>query len=89
MLRDNEYISVPSMRDNVLFEIGLCSMALGLSRVILLTDSKVHMPDDLVGLNGQLALKHITLPNEKQYSDILNAMGGNVQKTNEYFNKVN
>ncbi len=59
MFRNNEYITVPSMRDNVLFEIGLCSMALGLSRVILLTDNKVHMPEDLVGINGSLALKHI------------------------------
>ncbi len=63
IFRNNEHILVSSMRDNVLFEIGLCSMALGLSRVILLTDSKVHMPDDLVGINGDLALKNITFSN--------------------------
>lgn len=52
--------TVYSMRDNVLFEIGLCVMALGLSRTILITDSKTRLPDDLVGLNHETALKRIT-----------------------------
>lgn len=31
------------------------------------------------------ALKHITIPNAKQYNDVLNSMGGDVSKTNDYF----
>lgn len=57
MLREGRKIVVDSMRDNVLFEIGLCSMALGLSRTILLTDSHVHLPEDLSGKNGSIAIK--------------------------------
>ena len=33
------------------------------------------------------ALKHITIPNEKQYNDILNSMGGDISKANDYFKK--
>lgn len=50
---------VNTMRDNVLFEIGLCTMALGLPRVILVTDDNVRIPDDLVGRGGDVALKRI------------------------------
>lgn len=59
MLRNGSREAVNTMRDNVLFEIGLCAMALGLSRTILVTDEKVYLPDDLVGLNNELALKRI------------------------------
>lgn len=31
------------------------------------------------------ALKHITIPNDRQYSDVLNSMGGNVSKADDYF----
>lgn len=31
------------------------------------------------------ALKHITLPSQKQYVDVLNSMGGNFAKADEYF----
>ncbi len=58
MLRNGTYIEVNAMRDNVLFEIGLCSMALGLSKVILLTDGVLHLPEDLSGANGELAVKN-------------------------------
>lgn len=47
------------MRDNVLFEIGLCVMALGLSRTILVTDAQVRIPDDLLGTHGALAVKRV------------------------------
>lgn len=57
MMRDGKQIKVKTMRDNVLFEIGLCTMALGVMRTILVTDSKVHLPDDLKGINGELAVK--------------------------------
>ena len=38
-------------RDNVIFELGLCCMALGESRVILLRHEKVRLLDDLRGVN--------------------------------------
>ena len=50
---------VPTMRDNVLFEIGLCVMALGLPRVILVTDGQVRLPEDLMGPNNGLAVKQV------------------------------
>ncbi len=59
--RGDEVIEQETMRDNVLFEIGLCTVALGLSRVMLLADDSVRMPEDLIGLNGRLALKRIPL----------------------------
>ena len=31
------------------------------------------------------ALKHITIPNDRQYSDVLNSMGGDVSKADDYF----
>ena len=62
--RDGKEQVQEAMRDNVLFEIGLCTVALGLSRVMLLADDSVRMPEDLIGLNGQLALKRIPLVRE-------------------------
>lgn len=59
--------TVKTMRDNVLFEIGLCAMAIGLSRTIIVTDTDVHLPDDLRGVDGNLALKQITF-NEDIFS---------------------
>lgn len=60
-LRNGTQTEYKTMRDNVLFEIGLCSMALGLERVILLADEDLHIPEDLYGLHSQLALRRITL----------------------------
>lgn len=34
------------------------------------------------------ALKHITIPNDKQYSDVLNSMGGDVSKVDDYFTEM-
>lgn len=56
--------TVKTMRDNVIFEIGLCAMAVGLNRTILVTDRDVHLPDDLRGVHGELALKRIEFPFE-------------------------
>lgn len=56
------------MRDNVLFEIGLCVMALGLSRTILVTDAHVRMPDDLLGAHGALAVKRVLYQKQRQDS---------------------
>lgn len=62
VMREGLPIDVNVMRDNVLFEIGLCAVSLGLEKVILLADDTVRLPEDLMGLDGQLALKHITFP---------------------------
>lgn len=59
LYRKGKQEHVYSMRDNVIFEIGLSVMALGLKRVILLTDQVVRLPEDLTGLHGELAIKHI------------------------------
>lgn len=48
-----------TMRDNALFELGMCVMALGASRVILFSEERVHIPYDLAGVGG-IGLKHIT-----------------------------
>lgn len=56
LYRGEEHECVNTMRDNVLFEVGLCVMALGLSRTILLTDDQVRMPDDLTGVGNELAV---------------------------------
>ncbi len=55
---------VKTMRDNVLFEIGLCAMALGLNKTILVADEEVRLPEDLTGINGKPALKHILFNSE-------------------------
>lgn len=48
-----------SMRDNVLFELGLCVMALGTERVILFAEDSVHIPEDLIGV-GKIGVKYVT-----------------------------
>lgn len=53
---DRQYV----MRDNVLFELGLCVMGLGPERVILLAEPTVRLPEDLVGVGG-LGVVHIPL----------------------------
>ncbi|MCR5783068.1 MAG: nucleotide-binding protein [Clostridia bacterium] len=68
MFRNGSSETVQTMRDNVLFEIGLCVMALGPSRTILVTDSKVRLPDDLTGLHNETALKRIVCRPEDQSS---------------------
>ncbi|MBQ9746027.1 MAG: nucleotide-binding protein, partial [Clostridia bacterium] len=62
LIRNGQLEETNSMRDNVLFEIGLCSVALGLNKVILLADETVRLPEDLTGLNGKLAIKRVMLP---------------------------
>lgn len=54
-----EYITT---RDNVIFELGLCSMALGEKRVIILHHEGVHLIDDLRGY-GEESQKAITADN--------------------------
>lgn len=68
-IQDGKQVELNTMRDNVLFEIGMCTVALGVSKVILITDSRVHLPDDLAGISGEIAVKHLVL--EKTGKDAL------------------
>ncbi len=52
-----------SMRDNILFEMGLCVMALGTERVILFAEDSVHIPEDLTGI-GKIGVKYITFSSD-------------------------
>lgn len=73
LLRNGMETEYRTMRDNVLFEIGLCSMALGLDRVILLADEDLHLPEDLYGLHGELAIRRVIL-NTATQADIRHMM---------------
>lgn len=68
MIRNGKVEKIQTMRDNVLFEIGLCVMALGLNRVILLTDGSVRLPEDLQGLGNNTAIKTVSYIKDKQDS---------------------
>lgn len=69
MSRGDERVETYTMRDNVLFEIGLCVSSLGLSKVVLITDEKVRIPEDLKGNNNQIALKQIIYnPADSRYT---------------------
>lgn len=69
--REKEDEHYKAMRDNVLFEIGLCCMALGLSRVILLTDHDVRLPEDLTGVNQKLAIQQFQYDRRESASQAL------------------
>ncbi len=56
-LRGNDECS--AIRDNVIFELGLCTMALGAERVILLAEDNVRIPEDLVGV-GKMGIEYVT-----------------------------
>ncbi|MBR3299305.1 MAG: nucleotide-binding protein [Clostridia bacterium] len=60
VMRGAESLEVPTMRDNVLFEVGLCAMALGPNRTILLCDGKARLPEDLAGTDGKSAVHVIS-----------------------------
>jgi hypothetical protein len=58
------------MRDNVVFETGMCIMALGAERVILLVEEGVRIPDDLHGIND-LGIMHVYLENSDELDNVL------------------
>ncbi len=64
MVRNGAKENVRTMRDNVLFEIGLCTMALGFDKTIIVADDEVRLPEDLIGVNGQSAVTKILLGSE-------------------------
>ena len=62
-----------SMRDNVIFEIGLCVMALGVERVLLLAEKNVRIPEDLEGI-GKIGVEYITF-GSKQMDKAVDEVG--------------
>lgn len=83
--RGPETLVVKTMRDNVLFEIGLSAMALGISKTILVTEPDVHLPEDLVGTNGNLAVKRIFLTSGDVVADQIDS---HIQETGEELHQV-
>jgi len=69
MFRDND-TEMAIMRDNVVFEAGMCIMALGAERVILLIEKDVRIPEDLQGIDG-LGIKHVNLGNPDELKNEL------------------
>ena len=63
LYRKDETNTIPAMRDNVLFETGLCITALGVERVILLSDETIRIPDDFWGI-GKIGFKNIKYNND-------------------------
>ena len=58
-----------AMRDNVIFELGLCVMALGIERVILLAEKSIRIPEDLVGV-GKIGIEYVAFDSFKKDSSI-------------------
>lgn len=82
--RGDESEVVHSMRDNVLFEIGLCTMALGLSKVILFSEEDLRLPEDLIGIHGELAIKRI-IYDSKEVGSVVKS----INLLSEYMHKTN
>lgn len=58
-----------AIRDNVIFELGLCTMALGAERVILLAEENVRIPEDLIGVGKWASNMLLSVPStEKRQS---------------------
>lgn len=81
-MRDNEVYT--TMRDNVVFELGLCLMALGSKRVILLSEEGIRLPDDLSGIE-RIGLRHITYSSEKEFSQTVSQLAGLINERAAHF----
>ncbi len=66
-LRGDDELS--AMRDNVVFELGLCVMALGVERVILLAEETVRIPEDLVGI-GKIGIECVIFSSANKVSAV-------------------
>lgn len=62
---------IGSMRDNVIFELGLCIMALGIERVILFSEDSIRIPEDLVGV-GKIGIEQVTFNSKNKEESVLN-----------------
>lgn len=71
-----------AMRDNVVFELGLCLMALGAERVILLSEEGMRLPDDLLGI-GRIGLEHITYTTEPDSSQVAALLEQTIHRKSE------
>ncbi len=74
-----------SMRDNVLFELGMCIAALGSDRVILMAQDNVHIPDDLAGI-GKIGVDCIRF-HEDGFDESVDALGLRLAQKTEIFEK--
>lgn len=50
-VRSGQTDEYKGMRDNVIFEMGLCVMALGCNKTIILQHKDVYLFDDLIGVS--------------------------------------
>lgn len=74
-----------SMRDNVLFELGLCVMALGTERVILFAEDSVHIPDDLIGI-GKIGVKYVSYA-ASEFNSSVYRLGSEIEKAYDKLDK--
>lgn len=82
-LRGNE--EQIAIRDNVIFELGLCVMALGVERVILLAEESVRIPEDLIGV-GKIGIEYVTF-RSLQNDASLNKVGEIIERKADVFSK--
>lgn len=94
--RNGEKIRHLSMRDNVIFELGLSVMALGQYRTILIAENGVRLFDDLIGVHGiyetkqlsteLLGIKSISYENKPdKVSYIVNSLDQYIQQHHNLF----
>lgn len=87
------------MRDNVIFEIGLCVMALGSNRTIILQHENVRLFDDLIGVSGinnkeallsasALGVKCFTYPDVKCLDLLYNSIVDYIKMEMQVFSPV-
>ena len=75
-----------SMRDNVLFELGMSIASLGAERVILLAQDNVHIPDDLAGI-GKIGVDCIRF-HEDELDESVEAVESSIVRKTELFEEV-
>lgn len=75
-----------AMRDNVIFELGLCVMALGVERVILLAEENIRIPEDLVGI-GKVGIQYVTFSSSDKASAVQKVGNIIVDKSEELSRK--
>lgn len=74
-----------AIRDNVIFELGLCIMALGVERVILLAEESVRIPEDLIGV-GKIGIEYVTF-RSLQNDASLNKVGEIIERKADVFSE--
>ncbi len=77
-----------AMRDNVVFELGLCVMALGVERVILLAEESVRIPEDLIGV-GKVGVEYVTFSSSDKASAVQKVERIIIDKSESFSQKFN